>query len=159
MQEQCGGVDVGEVHWVPTAGTAHRAGTCAYECRHYPQHTACRVDAGAHQSCTPLIPLFLISSFSLPLSPASPPLPCRAQGLLPRSFPGILLELLAALVAPLVQWGFAAMFDRVSRKFAPRRFDKLWGGMEAASAKAGGGGGSTEKASALGSASGSGAAL
>ncbi|KAG2450821.1 hypothetical protein HYH02_004656 [Chlamydomonas schloesseri] len=75
------------------------------------------------------------------------------QGLLPRSFPGVLLELLAALIAPFAQWGFAAMFDRVARKFAPSRFKKLWGGMEGAGGKGAGG-----AKAALGSASGSGAA-
>ncbi len=70
------------------------------------------------------------------------------QGLLPRSSPGVLLELLAGLVAPLAQWGFAAMFDRVSRKWAPRRFDKLWGGLDAAvGSKAAGGGSGDAKAS------------
>ncbi|GFR48612.1 hypothetical protein Agub_g10523, partial [Astrephomene gubernaculifera] len=49
------------------------------------------------------------------------------QGLLPRSFPRVLLEMLLGLLAPLLHWGFAGMFDRVSGKYAKRRFASLWG--------------------------------
>ncbi|KXZ50855.1 hypothetical protein GPECTOR_14g107 [Gonium pectorale] len=49
------------------------------------------------------------------------------KGFLPRSFPGVLLDMLVGLVAPLAHWGFGAMFDRVSRRHAQRRFAALWG--------------------------------
>lgn len=49
------------------------------------------------------------------------------KGLLPRSFPGVLLDMLVGLLAPLAHWGFVGMFDRVSRRTAGQRFMKLWG--------------------------------
>ncbi|GLC33215.1 hypothetical protein PLESTB_000358700 [Pleodorina starrii] len=53
------------------------------------------------------------------------------KGLTPRSFPGVLLDMLLSAIAPLVHWAFVAMFDRVARRHAQRRFAKLWASGEA----------------------------
>ncbi|EFJ49321.1 hypothetical protein VOLCADRAFT_90131 [Volvox carteri f. nagariensis] len=49
------------------------------------------------------------------------------KGLLPRSFPGVLVDMLFSCIAPLAHWFFVGMFDRVARRTAGRRFSKLWG--------------------------------
>ncbi len=48
------------------------------------------------------------------------------KGLIPRSFPGVLLDMLLGLLGPLISWVYAgAVFDRVARKHAATRFAKL----------------------------------
>jgi hypothetical protein len=42
---------------------------------------------------------------------------CACQGLnSARGFPGVLLDMLVGWIAPLVFWGFTAMFDRIARR-------------------------------------------
>lgn len=48
------------------------------------------------------------------------------KGLIPRSFPGVLLDMLLGLLGPIISWVYAgAVFDRVARKHAGARFAKL----------------------------------
>ncbi|GIL44695.1 hypothetical protein Vafri_2218 [Volvox africanus] len=49
------------------------------------------------------------------------------KGLLPRFFPGVLLDMFVGFIAPLVHWAVVGMFDRVARRTAGPRFAKLWG--------------------------------
>ncbi|GIL76036.1 hypothetical protein Vretimale_5676 [Volvox reticuliferus] len=49
------------------------------------------------------------------------------KGLLPRSFPSVLLDMLVGFIAPLVHWAVVGMFDRIARRTAAPRFAKLWG--------------------------------
>ncbi|KAG2494260.1 hypothetical protein HYH03_007615 [Edaphochlamys debaryana] len=63
------------------------------------------------------------------------------QGLLPRSFPGVLLDMLASLIGPPIHWAFVDMFDRVSARHAARRFEGLWGPPGGGAAAGGGGAG------------------
>ena len=47
-------------------------------------------------------------------------------GMIPRSFPWVLVEMLIGWIAPVLHAFLGASWDRVARKHAPKRFSKLW---------------------------------
>ncbi len=48
------------------------------------------------------------------------------QGMVPRRFPGVLLEMLLGFIAPIIHWVMAGSFDTVARTHAKTRFSRLW---------------------------------
>lgn len=48
------------------------------------------------------------------------------KGMMPRSFPGILVDMLLGCILPIVYWFHAGGMDKTARKHASKRFMSLW---------------------------------